>query len=271
MNLPLVSIITVTFNAQSVIESTLQSVADQTYPNIEIVMIDGASTDDTVKIVEKFSAYIGTLISEKDRGIYDAMNKGIQQAKGEWLFFLNAGDYFYNNTVIEDILQKKNIAEKVLIYGKIKAANHASGVDFIRGNAVSIQDCYKGISILHQAAFIKKEMFNYIGYYDARMRIAADAKWFSLFFIKGLGQQAMFVDNIICLVDMKGASSTNKTKAYHELLQYSIQLFPWYITLKLIAQYPYIRLRLWLTRILSEVAWFKKWHKKRIKKRFLDC
>ena len=103
MNSPLISLITVCFNAEGLINDTLQSAINQTYKNIELVIIDGGSKDNTVAEVKKYETYIGTLISEPDKGIYDAMNKGIKAAKGEWFYFLNAGDAFYNDTVLEDV------------------------------------------------------------------------------------------------------------------------------------------------------------------------
>lgn len=95
-NNPLISVVTVSYNAVGTIEQTLLSVINQTYPNIEYIIIDGGSTDGTVDIIKKYADEIVYWISEPDKGIYDAMNKGIKKANGEWINFINAGDSYYD-------------------------------------------------------------------------------------------------------------------------------------------------------------------------------
>lgn len=94
INNPKVSVVTICYNSVQFIEKTIQSVLSQTYPNIEYIVIDGGSTDGTKEIIEKYSSRISYWCSEKDRGIYDAMNKGIRKATGEWINFMNSGDCF---------------------------------------------------------------------------------------------------------------------------------------------------------------------------------
>lgn len=89
-----ISIITVVYNGISEIEKTIQSVLNQTYPNIEYIIIDGGSTDGTIDIIKKYQGQLAYWVSEPDEGIYYAMNKGIQKATGEWIHFRNCGDYF---------------------------------------------------------------------------------------------------------------------------------------------------------------------------------
>lgn len=103
MNSPKITVITVVFNAKDLIERTVLSVINQTYPNIEYIIIDGGSTDGTVELIKQYSDRISLLKSEPDKGIYDAMNKGIDLATGEWINFMNAGDYFYTDDVLEKI------------------------------------------------------------------------------------------------------------------------------------------------------------------------
>ena len=117
MTNPLISLITVTFNAEQLLAQTWQSAMNQTYQNFELILVDGGSKDNTLQIAKQFKNKIGTLISEPDKGIYDAMNKGIKAAKGEWVYFLNAGDSFYNNEVLESIFENKNLEDFELIYG----------------------------------------------------------------------------------------------------------------------------------------------------------
>ncbi len=97
------SIVTVVYNGQTVLEKTIQSVLAQTYPFIEYIIVDGGSKDDTLKIIHKYDARINKWISEPDRGIYDAMNKGIKMATGDFILFLNAGDRLYDPATLEKI------------------------------------------------------------------------------------------------------------------------------------------------------------------------
>jgi len=106
MNKPRISIVTVTFNAEKVVEKTIRSVVSQTYDNLEYLIIDGASKDATMAIVDRYRDRIercGRIISEPDSGLYDAMNKGVRLSTGEWVLFLNADDAFYDDDVVADI------------------------------------------------------------------------------------------------------------------------------------------------------------------------
>lgn len=100
-NLPRVSVITVCYNAVSAIQRTILSVLSQTYENIEYIIIDGKSTDGTLAIIKKYESRIAFWLSEPDNGIYDAMNKAIDKATGEWVLFMNADDEFVDNKVVE--------------------------------------------------------------------------------------------------------------------------------------------------------------------------
>ena len=98
---PRFSIITVTYNAGKVLEDTIQSIVTQTYKNIEYIVVDGASTDNTLQIVEKYGHHIHKVVSEPDKGLYDAMNKGMKLATGDYLCFLNAGDSFHEDDTLQ--------------------------------------------------------------------------------------------------------------------------------------------------------------------------
>ena len=104
MNNPKISVVTVCYNAVDLIEETILSVINQTYRNVEYIIIDGASTDGTVDIINKYRDKIAYFVSEPDKGIYDAMNKGIKVATGEWLNFMNAGDVFSSNTIVSEVV-----------------------------------------------------------------------------------------------------------------------------------------------------------------------
>ena len=102
----LISVVTVSYNAVSTIEQTILSVINQTYPNVEYIIIDGGSTDGTVDIIKKYADKIAYWVSEPDKGIYDAMNKGVVVATGEWINFMNAGDIFTDSDVIDKLLHR---------------------------------------------------------------------------------------------------------------------------------------------------------------------
>lgn len=103
---PLISIITVSYNAQHTIEKTILSIINQTYPNLEYIIIDGGSTDGTIDIIKKYESKITKWISEPDKGIYDAMNKGIKLANGDWINFMNCGDSFYSTNTLQQVVDK---------------------------------------------------------------------------------------------------------------------------------------------------------------------
>ena len=108
-NNPKISIITVSFNAVKVIEETIVSVINQTYTNVEYIIIDGGSTDGTVDIIKEYADKISYWVSESDKGIYDAMNKGGIKALGDFLYFLNAGDSFYNKSSLMSVVKEMEL------------------------------------------------------------------------------------------------------------------------------------------------------------------
>ncbi|WP_346862596.1 glycosyltransferase family 2 protein [uncultured Draconibacterium sp.] len=113
----LISIITVVYNGEKHLEQTIQSVLNQTYPSVEYILIDGGSKDGTLDIIKKYDDKIAYWISEKDNGIYDAMNKGILAATGEWINFMNAGDTFANEDTIEKVFSKSKYDDTDIIFG----------------------------------------------------------------------------------------------------------------------------------------------------------
>lgn len=173
-NNPLISIVTVSYNAVKDIEKTILSVLNQTYPNIEYIIIDGGSTDGTLDIIKKYQDKISYWVSEPDKGIYDAMNKGTLKSTGEWLNFMNAGDTFSSKQVLEQVFKDKDWSETDVIYGDviIKYKNTTK----LRPS-LSIEHLEKGMPFCHQSTFIKtklqKEKF-----FDVHYKICADYNLF---------------------------------------------------------------------------------------------
>ena len=120
----MISIICPTFNSEKTIQKTLDSIRNQTFKKIELIIIDGLSTDSTVQIIESNSNIISKYISEKDTGIFDAMNKGLDYVTGEWVYFLGSDDYFHNNNVLENIFSSEINSETSLIMGNVIYSNH---------------------------------------------------------------------------------------------------------------------------------------------------
>jgi glycosyltransferase involved in cell wall biosynthesis len=254
---PLVSIITVTYNAAKVIDATIQSIISQSYHHIEWIVIDGGSTDDTLKKIKQHEGIIGTLVSERDNGIYDAMNKGIKAARGTWLMFLNAGDSFYDNGVLNDFFYEDR-NQYLLLYGKVQTINEPTGINYINGSEVGIQDFYRRFPICHQAAFIHADAFKKIGIYDIRYKMVADQHWFARLFVL-YPNKTLFVNRIVAYYDVQGASYHKRMVSQRELLQYGIKLFPPYVWVTNYLFYPVVRIKVWLIRKCQQTTWFKKY------------
>lgn len=171
-----VTVITVCYNADKFIDRAINSVLNQSYNNIEYIIIDGKSNDETVSIINKCLDEISYFISEPDDGIYDAMNKGIKASTGDIIFFLNSDDYFYDTTVVEKIvnefLKYPNIK---IIYGDL-IRNEKSKQYCVSGSNVT-KDFLYHYSIGHQAIFSRKDVFEITGLFNTSYQICADYDW----------------------------------------------------------------------------------------------
>jgi len=173
----LISIITISYNDKLGFERTLKSVQDQTYANFEHIIIDGGSTDGSKTLIESNKADFSYWVSEPDKGIYHAMNKGIKVAKGEYLFFLNSGDHFNDSQSLNKVY--KHLKDVDVVYFDINV---------IKGQETSIKKCPEVLTFkflyqdlpAHQATFIKKSLFEELGYYDEHLKIVSDWKFLIL-------------------------------------------------------------------------------------------
>ena len=177
--MPKFSIITVTYNTGQTVEDTIQSVIAQTYHRIEHIIVDGASTDNTLDVIEKYRDKIHVLISEPDRGIYDAMNKGMALATGDYLCFLNAGDSFHEADILQQMVHsiRGNELPDVL-YGETALVD--SNRHFLRMRRLSAPEALtwrsfrQGMLVCHQAFFAKRSLSEP---YNLRYRFSADFDW----------------------------------------------------------------------------------------------
>lgn len=176
---PIFSIITICFNAEETIERTLQSVTHQSYPQVEYIIVDGASKDNTLNIIKKYKEKITTVVSEPDKGLYDAMNKGIRLATGNYLCFLNAGDCFHNNDTLQriaDSLPDNTLPD--VVYGETALVDEQG--KFMRMRRLSAPERLnwksfrQGMLVCHQAFFARREL---IEPYDLQYRFSADFDW----------------------------------------------------------------------------------------------
>lgn len=172
-----ISIITVSYNALKTIEQTINSVVNQSYPNIEYIIIDGGSTDGTVDIIKKYKDKIAYWISEPDGGIYDAMNKGIKVATGDYIQILGADDCMINEAVIADVVSDiKNKEADLYCYGVIGVDETALKEKYL-GNHYVRNGNPKYTMIPHPGMFVKREMYLKFPF-DTSYKIAADYKFF---------------------------------------------------------------------------------------------
>lgn len=173
---PTVSIITVVYNGEETLESTIKSIASQTYSRIEYIVIDGNSKDRTLEIVKKYSSVINKWISENDNGIYDAMNKGLQMATGDYVWFMNSGDEIYNSSTLERIFSM--IPNSDIYYGDTIMIND---VGEIIGNRrlsppenLTWKSFKKGMLVSHQSFIAKR---NITTLYNTKYNYSADFEW----------------------------------------------------------------------------------------------
>jgi glycosyltransferase involved in cell wall biosynthesis len=173
---PFLSVITVSFNSTKTIGQTLDSLQKQTSTDFESIVIDGASTDGTLEIVKSFGDLVTCFISEKDNGIYDAMNKGIEMARGQYLAFLNSDDAYFPDTV-EWVKAFAKSTEASIIYGNLQKERELGGEILTRLEKPNLELMSKTMGVFHPATFVKAGLFERFGKYDLRFKQAADYHW----------------------------------------------------------------------------------------------
>lgn len=207
---PLITVVTVVFNDVQHIEETILSVVNQTYPNIEYIIIDGGSTDGTVDIIKKYEERIAYWVSEPDKGIYDAMNKGIQKATGEWINFMNAGDVFALNNTISSLFIGMDYQCDVLYGDTVHILT--SGRYLHRAEPIYILE--HRMPFCHQSCFVKANLLKNIGF-NCKYRIAADYDLFYRLYKQGYVFQQ--VSNTIAVFEsIEGLSSVHPELLYRE-------------------------------------------------------
>jgi len=218
-----VSIITINFNNLEGLKKTVKSVICQTYHDIEYIIIDGASTDGSADYVKENKEYFNYWVSEPDKGIYNAMNKGIDYATGDYLLFLNSGDYLVDENVIEKFVGFNPVED--IVYGDVvRIFGDGKDIRSISPEIITIEDSLH-TSIVHQAIFFNKGIFEN-NYYDESYKIVAD--W--VVYIKSIliqNKTYRKIDLIISYFDATGFSSdeSNKDEMFEERKRFIIDSF----------------------------------------------
>lgn len=244
-NFPKISIITIVYNDAKNIAATIDSVLSQDYPNIEYIIIDGSSTDGTKEIIQsyidapdtrRFGHSISKFISEKDKGIYDAMNKGIDIATGEWCNFMNSGDRFYTSSTITECFSK---------YQEALKSNGGGGYSVIYGDTQIVYDAKHSKILIstsqnhkyhhrfvHQSAFIDMGVMKKF-HYDTSFKIAGDTDFFTKIFHQGHLFQK--IDVIVSVFNVDGISGKPSFQMFIEDVRISSKynvFFPAFLALK---------------------------------------
>lgn len=207
---PRVSIITVVYNAVATIEDTIQSVINQTYRNIEYIIVDGGSTDGTLNVVNKYLEHIARFISEPDKGIADGFNKGIALATGDWIGMINADDWYAPHAVA--VMMNNGSAKDDVRCGNIMLIGKNG---FEREKKSKVSWLNFGMYIMHPTCFIRKEVYRQTGKYDVSLKIAMD---FDMFLrIKYSGFKIAHIDETVAYMRMDGVSN-DTVKMHHEEL-----------------------------------------------------
>ncbi|CQB86301.1 PGL/p-HBAD biosynthesis glycosyltransferase Rv2957/MT3031 [Chlamydia trachomatis] len=173
-----ISVITVCYNAAKELRHTLQSVASQTYPHIQYIVVDGASTDSSLELIKEYQTDIDLLISEPDSGIYDAMNKGIKVATGDYLCFMNAGDTFHSPTTLADLFAQIHRPLPDVIYGETNIVDERR--HFLRPRRLktpqqlTYQSFLSGMVVCHQSFYPRRAL---VPYYNLTYRFSSDFDW----------------------------------------------------------------------------------------------
>lgn len=213
-----VSIITINYNNVIGLRKTIKSILEQSNLLFEYIIIDGASNDGSVKVIEEYSENIDYWISEKDTGIYNAMNKGIARATGDYCIFMNSGDVFYNDKVIETVLPY--LDGTAIINGD---TSYPSGRYDISPDDISLR-FFMTSTIIHQSTFIRTDLL-INNNYDEKYRIVSDWKfWLEELIIKGVSYKNIHVP--ISIFEENGIGSTNLELHDNEMMKVLEELFP---------------------------------------------
>lgn len=229
---PTFSVITVCRNAQDTLEATLQSVLSQTYPHVEYILVDGASTDATADIIRRYRPRLARVLSEPDRGLYDAMNKGLRLATGDYLCFLNAGDCLHDADTLEHVVRSLPAGGCLpdVIYGDTALVDaHRRFLRLRRlrpPRKLTWRSFRQGMLVCHQAFFARRTLAQP---YDTSYRYSADFDWC----IRLMKQADVLHNTHLVLIDYlsEGLSTRHRTASLRERFRIMTRHYGWITTL----------------------------------------
>jgi glycosyltransferase involved in cell wall biosynthesis len=210
------SIITINYNNGTGLRKTIQSVFSQTFSSLEYIVIDGGSADASMAVINEYADQIAYWISEKDGGIYAAMNKGIDKATGEYVMFLNSGDCLVHEGVLQNFVNNAKEVNADIFYGNIQLQHPGNKVTPHNYPSLLTIDFWEHYTINHQAAFIKRDLLKQLGYYDTGYTLAADYAFFIKCFF--YGKKFQHINTVLVCFNLDGASSTEKI-SYQQQMQ----------------------------------------------------
>jgi glycosyltransferase involved in cell wall biosynthesis len=225
------SIITINYNNCEGLRKTMESVLTQTSQDFEYIVVDGGSTDGSKELIERLTINDKRLtkwVSEKDNGIYHAMNKGIRMAQGEYIQILNSSDTLVDNQVVEKMLTQFSIlnSQFSILYGNmLKVVGNKLVCDKgFAGRQPTLFDFYQG-TLNHSPVYIRRDLFEKYGYYDEQLKMASDWKWYVQAIVLG-GEPLAYADIDVVYFDMTGVSSVNFEKAKAEKYEELSKMLP---------------------------------------------
>lgn len=232
-----ISIITINFNNANGLLRTIESVRKQKSKNYEFIIIDGGSVDESNVIVKKNADIVSYFCSEPDKGIYDAMNKGILKSTGEYLVFMNSGDSFFNENVLTEFEMITLRSSKGIIYGDVNSVDGSKEAIIIQNKELEPYFWYL-YTLNHQAAFIKRELFDEFGLYKLEFKISSDFYFFLKVWMQ-LPGEFEYHNFTICNFYLDGFSQLkeNYSLLIEERKSIYIELFPPELYKKLYKRY----------------------------------
>lgn len=199
----MLTVITVVYNDYHNLQKTLQSIRHQKSQNFEFIIVDGGSTDGSLDLIQAHEDLWDQFISEKDQGIYDAMNKGIRMAKGQYINFMNAGDAFYAPETLEHTLVHLKDSDTHILYGKVmKLSSENSQFYYERGKALTQKSYFLETPMCHQSMFIARSLFaeDQVGLYDLSFKAGAFYEWLAKYYsIHKSFDKLVFLDEIVSI------------------------------------------------------------------------
>ena len=213
-NFPLISIITITYNGGKYIENAIKSILYQDYGNIEYIIIDGGSKDNTIEIIKKYESAITYWISEPDRGIGDAWNKGINVAKGELIGLLNADDMYHKTAISKAVEAYSLFGDETLLYGTCKFISKNS-INGTNSKIFDKKNLIRGFNFVHTTCFVPKKIYDKIGLFDEKFKIAVDGEFLLRCYLSGVQFEQT---STITYMQTGGVSDRSAKVGYFEYL-----------------------------------------------------